>query len=129
MASDQSHFHVSSLIVRDKVTRQCPHTTTCEKRGEPRSLCLPLTLNGQRQVYGVPMASYGPSSLLMYYYSSAAVRDDYFYASLAARRCLADTLYSGMAGPVTLFVCVRFMFLPLRAARRLGAPRVRPQAA
>ena len=45
MGSDESHF-IDSLIVRDKVTRQCPQTTTFEEKGEPkrirsRSLCLP----------------------------------------------------------------------------------------
>ena len=34
--SDESHFNVS-LIVKDKVTRQCPQTTTFEEF-EPRSL-------------------------------------------------------------------------------------------
>ena len=33
--SDESHFNVS-LIVRDKVTRQCPQTTTFLKRKESR---------------------------------------------------------------------------------------------
>ena len=33
MDSDQSHFNVS-LTVRDKVTRQCPQTTTIEEKGE-----------------------------------------------------------------------------------------------
>ena len=33
MGSDESHFNVS-LIVRDKVTRQYPQTTTFEKKGE-----------------------------------------------------------------------------------------------
>ena len=33
MDSDESHFNVS-LIVRDKVTRQCPQTTTFEEKGE-----------------------------------------------------------------------------------------------
>ena len=33
MGSDESHFNLS-LIVRDKVTRQCPHTTNFE--GEPK---------------------------------------------------------------------------------------------
>ena len=32
MGSDESHFNVS-LIVRDKVTRQCPQTTTVEEKG------------------------------------------------------------------------------------------------
>ena len=33
MGSDESHFNVS-LIVRDKVTRQCPQNTTFEEKGE-----------------------------------------------------------------------------------------------
>ena len=43
--SDESHFNVS-LIVRDKVTRQCPQTTTFEDEGEPKRIrteVLPLT--------------------------------------------------------------------------------------
>ena len=35
MSSDESHFNVS-LIVRDKVTRQCPQITTFEEKGEPK---------------------------------------------------------------------------------------------
>ena len=45
MGSDESHFNVS-LIVRDKVTRPCPQTTTSEEKGEPkryRTEVLPLT--------------------------------------------------------------------------------------
>ena len=45
MGSDESHFNVS-LIVKDKVTRQCPRTTTFEEKGEPkryRTEVLPLT--------------------------------------------------------------------------------------
>ena len=44
--SDENHFNVS-LTVRDKVTRQCPQTTTFLKREEnrsgiePRPVCLP----------------------------------------------------------------------------------------
>ena len=37
MGSDESHFNVS-LIVRDKVTRQCPQTTTFEVKGEPKQI-------------------------------------------------------------------------------------------
>ena len=33
MGSDEDHVNVS-LIVRDKVTRQCPHTTTFEEKGK-----------------------------------------------------------------------------------------------
>ena len=45
MGSDESHFNVS-LIVRDKVSRPCPQTTTAEEKGEPkryRTEVLPLT--------------------------------------------------------------------------------------
>ena len=45
MGSDESHFNVS-LIVRGKVTRQCPQTATSEEKGEPkryRTEVLPLT--------------------------------------------------------------------------------------
>ena len=45
MGSDGGHFNVS-LSVRDKVTRQCPQTTTLEEKGEPkryRTEVLPLT--------------------------------------------------------------------------------------
>ena len=37
MGSDESHFNVS-LIVKDKVTRQCPQTTTFEEKGEPKRI-------------------------------------------------------------------------------------------
>ena len=37
MGSDESRFNVS-LIVRDKVTRQCPQTTTFEEKGEPKQI-------------------------------------------------------------------------------------------
>ena len=46
MGNDESHFNVS-LIVGDKVTRQCPQTTNFLKRKdnrsgiEPRPFCLP----------------------------------------------------------------------------------------
>jgi len=36
-SSDDSHFNVS-LIVRDKVTRQCPLTTTFEEKGQPNRI-------------------------------------------------------------------------------------------
>ena len=46
VGSDESHFNVSVIIVRDKVTRQCPQTTTFfEEKGEPkqyRTEVLPL---------------------------------------------------------------------------------------
>ena len=35
--SDERHFNVS-LIVRDKVTGQCPQTTTFEEKGGPKRI-------------------------------------------------------------------------------------------
>ena len=55
MGSDESPFNVS-LIVRDKVTRQCPQTTTFEEKGEPkryRTEILPLTARPNRLSYVV----------------------------------------------------------------------------
>ena len=37
MGSDVSHFNIS-LIVRDKVTRQCPQITLFDQRGEPKRI-------------------------------------------------------------------------------------------
>ena len=37
VGSDESHFPVS-LIVRDRVTRQCPQTTIFEEKGEPKCI-------------------------------------------------------------------------------------------
>ena len=37
LCNGESHFNVS-LIVRDKVTRQCPRTTTFEEKGEPKRI-------------------------------------------------------------------------------------------
>ena len=37
MSSDENQFNVS-LIVRDKVTRHCPQTTTFEEKGDPKRI-------------------------------------------------------------------------------------------
>ena len=37
VGSRESHFNVS-LIVRDKVTRQCPQTTSFEEKGEQKQI-------------------------------------------------------------------------------------------
>ena len=38
MGSDEGHFNVSLKIVSDKVTTQCPQTTTFEEKGEPKRI-------------------------------------------------------------------------------------------
>ena len=37
MGSDENHFNVS-LIAKDKVTKQCPQTTTFKEKGEPKRI-------------------------------------------------------------------------------------------
>ena len=37
VGSDESRFNVS-LIVRNRVTRQCPQTTAFEEKGEPKRI-------------------------------------------------------------------------------------------
>ena len=37
MGSDESHFNLA-LMMRDKVTRQCPQTTTFEEKGKPKTI-------------------------------------------------------------------------------------------
>ena len=59
MGSDESHFNVS-LIVRDKVTRQCPQTTTFEEKGEPkryRTEVLLLTSQAKPALKGARLGS------------------------------------------------------------------------
>ena len=43
VGSDESRFNVS-LIVRDKVTRQCPQTTTFEEKGKLKQIQTELPL-------------------------------------------------------------------------------------
>ena len=38
IGSDESQFNVSLIIVRDKVTRQCPQTITFEEKGEQKRI-------------------------------------------------------------------------------------------
>ena len=46
MGSDESHFNVS-LIVRDKVTRQYPQTTTFEEKGYKSQMSACGTINAE----------------------------------------------------------------------------------
>ena len=49
-ATDESHFNVS-LIVRDKVTRQCPQTTTFEEKGEPKMMMMKSCFTSTEKAY------------------------------------------------------------------------------
>ena len=75
MGSDESHFNVS-LIVRDKVARQCPQTTIYEEKGEPKRIrtevhLLTIHLDQSRDVgsvsYSTSLASVTLSSSMVLY--------------------------------------------------------------
>ena len=57
MGSDKSHFDVS-LIVRDKVTRQCLQTRTFEEKGEPKRIRTEVPLQLQ-PVPALPLGQTG----------------------------------------------------------------------
>ena len=59
VSSDESHFNVS-LIVRDKVTRQCPQTTTFEEKGEPKRNRAASTLPAFYSVAAAVSPTFGP---------------------------------------------------------------------
>ena len=73
VSSDECHFNVSS-IVRDKVTRQCPQTTTFSKRREISEVvanrgpsayqpnALPLGQTGSQKRPRQPCSRYAPQS-------------------------------------------------------------------
>ena len=63
MGSDESHFSVL-LIVRDKVTRQCPQTTTFRRRKDSRSGIEPRPFTSAYQPNAVPLGQTGPRALL-----------------------------------------------------------------
>ena len=79
VGSDESHLNVS-LVVRDKVTRQCPQTTAFEERGEPKrnrtevllltslSNALPLGQTGSNDAATERMALSLSLSLSIYIY-------------------------------------------------------------
>ena len=59
--SKKSHFNVS-LIVRDKVTRQCPQTTTFGEKGEPKRNRTDVTSRSAYQPNALPLSQTALSS-------------------------------------------------------------------
>ena len=66
MGSDEIRFNVS-LIVRDKVTRQCPQTTTFEEEGEPKR-------NQAEALLLTSLTGQNPAHCVMLIWLSVAVR-------------------------------------------------------
>ena len=62
VGSDGSHFNVSFIIVTDKVTRQCPQTTTFKEKGEPKRIRTGVPLLTRLTPYRSPVRfSHGPT--------------------------------------------------------------------
>ena len=97
MGSDESHFNVS-LTVRDKVTRQCPHTTPFkERRAEAESNrgpsanqpnALPLGQTGSRRRLGS----------LWHFTSLATVKAVHFSVGQQSVRFSQNTWFELMTG-------------------------------
>ena len=71
MGGDESHFNVS-VIVRDRVTRQCPQTTTFKERGEPKrnrtEVLLLTSLTPYRQAKPASLMIGGSRHFIFYAY-------------------------------------------------------------
>ena len=67
MGSDENHFNVS-IIVRDKVTSQCPQTTTFEEKGEPKQIRteVPLLTSLTTRPHRLTLRCAGKDSTLLY---------------------------------------------------------------
>ena len=63
MGNDESHFNVS-LTVRDKVTRQCPETTTFEEKGEPKRIRTEVRRPSAYQPNALPLGHTGSQSCI-----------------------------------------------------------------
>ena len=65
MGSDESHLNVS-LTVTNKVTGQCPQTTTFEERGEPKRIRTEVPLLTSPTPYG-PLGQAGSLPVVIEY--------------------------------------------------------------
>ena len=97
MGNHESHFNVS-LIVRDKVTRQCPQTTNVfEEKGEPKHIRTEVSLLtsltpfslGQPAHKDLHARSFVLLSLLL-------VTVDYGYLTALAGRRYAQSTHKGV---------------------------------
>ena len=75
MDSDESHFNVS-LIVRDKVTRQCPQTTTFEVKGEPKQIRTEDSQDCDGILSGAALYHVGSSTDMGAYVTKVSCADD-----------------------------------------------------
>ena len=79
MSSDESHFNVS-LILRYKVSRLCPQTTTFEEKGEPKRIRTEVPLL---------------TSLTPYRWAKPAHNTVFWFVKLEERRAVSEKVHTG----------------------------------
>ena len=72
MGGDERHFNVS-LIVRDKVTRQCTQTTTFEEKGEPKRIQSDVLLLTSLTLYRQAKPAHDQQCEIVYYNSESYI--------------------------------------------------------
>ena len=71
-------FSNVSLIVRDKVTRPCPQTTTFEEKGEPKRYRTEVLPAYQRAYTALPLGHTGSLDFLQSYFVGLSENAYYF---------------------------------------------------
>ena len=102
MGSDGNHFNVS-LMVRDKVTRQCPQTTAFEEKGEPKRIRTDVPLFKPNALPLGQTGSVGPNPRLPLYIVTSLQHRRLNRGAEPADRCkmIQDT-WSGTGGILSL---------------------------
>ena len=98
MGSDESHFN-DSLIVKDKVTRQCPKTTIFEEKGGPKRIRTEVP--PAYQPNALPLGQTGSHGLRPNFLS---LGDLCFKPGICPLVCIVQELYESRGGRAGLSV-------------------------
>ena len=110
MGSNENHFNVS-LIVRDKVTRQCPQATAFLKRSESRSGIEPRSFS----LTALPLGQTGSGDALAYTHMGDTARMT--IGSTAAHAHNNFSFFFVIPLPLLIHVCVYGIYTPLSATQ------------
>ena len=116
MGSDEGHFNVL-LIVRDKVTRQCPRTTTFEDKGEPKLIrtAVPLLTSLTPYRWAKPVHSGTPVWTNTYIYDTELLTG---ISMRCTDHCSARANVCGFIGVCVCVVSVSYVRVRARACVR-----------
>ena len=111
MGSEESRFNVS-FIVKDKVTRQCPQTTTFDEKGEPKRIRTEDTLL-QYQPNALPLGQTGSAAQ-----SRDTITAGYLWWTFKYIPCIYSGAYQAVRVTVgsDLGLCCHFVFVRLSSA-------------